>query len=64
MTDTEREDAPPDGGEKQPLPSVPGHLQEAVQQLVRSNEPQCAGKSPSEKHPKGEASTCPATPSN
>lgn len=50
MTDTKQDDAPTDS-KKQRLPSVPGHLQEAVQQLVESK-PKRAGKSPSEERPK------------
>lgn len=47
MTDAKQDDAPADG-EKQRLSSVPGHLQEAVRQLVESNKPRRANKSPSE----------------
>lgn len=51
MTDTKQDDAPADG-KKQRLPSVPGHLQEAVQQLVESNKPKRTGKSPIGERPK------------
>ena len=37
MTETKR--AAPADGERQPVPSVPGHLQEAVKQLVQSDKP-------------------------
>lgn len=46
MTDAKQDDAPADG--QQRLPSVPSHLQEAVRQLVESNKPRRANKSPSE----------------
>ena len=36
---TDANDAPPEDGRK-PLPGVPGHLQDAVQQLVRTPPPQ------------------------
>ena len=51
MADTKQDNAPADG-DKQRLPSVPGHLQEAVQQLVESNKPKRAGKNPSEERAK------------
>lgn len=38
MTETKR-DATPADGERQPVASVPGHLQEAVKQLVQSDKP-------------------------
>lgn len=63
MTDTN--DAPPDD-ERKPLPGVPGHLQDAVQQLVRTP-PSQEPKRPKNRRKRAtnrSDSQCPATPSN